>query len=462
MVWVALAVGALAALLGNYAPPEKVLAVCTLLLVAVALTSLLPFTLYLLPLAIVLSPRVSVGILAFGRSVDLRLEDLIVVILGLWWLASRRRIGTTRWTFLVPAIAYVLITTLSTSYGSLTGLVLGPRGLFYELKEVEYLLIAVAVSDLIASRRQASVLVAGLIGLSLLVQAWGWYQTVTHHYFSEQAGRAAMPFDTGVLAMGAFSMQMALLSGTLALSLSSRRLKATLWLTAVLNAFGIVLAASRAALVGLAVAAVLVAWVRGGRKVVAASVLAGTLGLTAALAVFPTSTFSERTSATLLALSRGDIQNTFGARAEFMWPAYANLWLEHPILGAGKSAVPEVTVDLLPRDTQGVSTSTTYVAVADNNYLRFMAEGGILGLATFLWLLLSIFRTALLQHRLAHDRLSTGLSLAILAILAAMTAAAWFTDLFVVVRVAGPFWLLVGLWCALCVPESGGAAEVST
>ena len=83
--------------------------------------------------------------------------------------------------------------------------------------------------------------------------------------------------------------------------------------------------------------------------------------------------------------------------------------------------------------------------IAEGQYIRELVEGGVIGASIFL---LVVCRTARIGHtclRQGQDRLTRGLGLGLLCSTAGLLAQALFTELFVVIKVITPFWLLVGL-----------------
>ena len=97
----------------------------------------------ILIVSIILSPEIIVGELggkaALGRGITLRLDDFLVLFIGLGWLAKTaiyKELGLFKWTPLnLPIIAYMLTCTFSTMMGILPGRVNPMTGFFFVLKK---------------------------------------------------------------------------------------------------------------------------------------------------------------------------------------------------------------------------------------------------------------------------------------------------------------------------------------
>jgi O-antigen ligase len=98
-------------------------------------------------------------------------------------------------------------------------------------------------------------------------------------------------------------------------------------------------------------------------------------------------------------------------------------WLKHPIIGWG----------------------VTGGGFIDGQYNRILEETGILGLLGFLWLIYSVLRYTFLSFRGSDDLFLKGLSLGMIAGIAALLGHALGSNTFIIVRIMEPFWFLVGI-----------------
>src|SRR5262249_17212653 len=107
-----------------------------------------------------LSPQLgSGGMVAEGRRVAVRSEDLLLLIAAFSWLAKtavNKELGLTLKTPLNrPILAYVAATGIATLIGYMTGTVAGYGGAFYVLKYVEYFVVYYMVVNNLDDRRRA-------------------------------------------------------------------------------------------------------------------------------------------------------------------------------------------------------------------------------------------------------------------------------------------------------------------
>jgi O-antigen ligase len=226
----------------------------------------------------------------------------------------------------------------------------------------------------------------------------------------------------GLLAMGA------LISGSLALSRAFQGARRFLLAVACLvQLAGLAVTFSRGAWVGFAVG-VLGAIILGYRRYLMAVIGVAIVAWLAAPRVFMerllfsfTNAYAQRSSAGLGRLYR--------------WDASLYHVVEHPLLGVGLGTFGGTTAYMFG-----------YWALwVDNFYLQMAAEGGLLLLVFFLWLLLRGAKGLVRGHRVASDpylkALAAGMFGAFLAIIVADAFEAdWET-----LAVAVEFWFLAGL-----------------
>jgi O-antigen ligase len=97
--------------------------------------------LILLAIAIALSPSFSAGMIEGGRVIEIRVEDILIVILGLFWIANfliSKRGKIKKPPLLLPILAWLSIGFFSILINMIFMNIEISRGLFYFLKEVEF------------------------------------------------------------------------------------------------------------------------------------------------------------------------------------------------------------------------------------------------------------------------------------------------------------------------------------
>jgi hypothetical protein len=140
----------------------------TLLLILLLLVFVCTFVwpeagLYVLIFSMLLSPEIIAGDIGgkttLGRGLTLRLEDFLLVCIGLSWFARTavdKTTGLFRKTPLnQPIAAYILACFLATLWGKFTGSVEGKSGFFFVLKYFEYMIVFFMVVNYVDTADQA-------------------------------------------------------------------------------------------------------------------------------------------------------------------------------------------------------------------------------------------------------------------------------------------------------------------
>ena len=119
--------------------------------------------LYILIFSMLLSPEFVVGETggaSLGRGVTLRIDDFLIMIIGISWLA-RMSINKELGLFLrtplnTPIAYYIIICLVSTLFGALFGRVNIKTGFFFILKYFEYMIIYFMVINHLQTRKQVT------------------------------------------------------------------------------------------------------------------------------------------------------------------------------------------------------------------------------------------------------------------------------------------------------------------
>ena len=115
---------------------------------------------------------------------------------------------------------------------------------------------------------------------------------------------------------------------------------------------------------------------------------------------------------------------SFNIRLKAQWPRAVRAFLKNPVLGTGYSSV-------------GLAT--------DNDYLRSLAESGILGLLAFLLIIIRFFKTSLPHIINFHLTLESIFILSATLALFSLLLNALFIDVFEASKIALLTWLTLGL-----------------
>jgi O-antigen ligase len=95
----------------------------------------------------------------------------------------------------------------------------------------------------------------------------------------------------------------------------------------------------------------------------------------------------------------------------------------------------------------------------DAQYPRVVAETGLIGMAAFLILLISIYRYAVKTYRNTKDTFYKGLSLGYLAGFDGLLVHGLSANTFIIVRIMEPFWFLTAMVIMIPKIESSGVSD---
>lgn len=381
----------------------------------------------LLIVAMLLSPEFALGAVS-DRAVVVRLDDLLLGVIFFTWLAKlaiNKQLGIIRSTPLnLPVIAFIIACCLSTGWGMLNATVRNPlASFFYLAKYVQYFLLFFMVANVVHDRHQVKRMVKAALFTAGCVTAYGYAQIASHG----PGYRITAPFE-GLHAepntMAGYLMLMMAVALGLALYASSP--------------------IKRALLVGLAAAMVppfLFTYSRGGylgfvgmyvtfclfsRRFQSVLWVLLALGLICAPFLVP-KTVVQRVSSTF----ETNYGHKFGQVRLSQSPAYRLLvwkhimaeWKKSPLLGLGVAGA----------------------GLVDNQYALVLGELGLLGAFTYLWVRWCLLQVAYRAYRTVQDPSMQGLSLGFLAGLVGLLIHSFGGNIFIIVRIMEPFWLLAAL-----------------
>ncbi|MBW1851403.1 MAG: hypothetical protein JRJ15_08230, partial [Deltaproteobacteria bacterium] len=139
--------------------------------------------LYILIFSMLLSPEFIVGATegaSLGRGITLRMDDFIILLIGLSWLAKmavNKNLGVFLRTPINKPIAfYLLVCLISTLLGSLFLKVDLKTGFFFVLKYFQYMFIYFMVANHLKSKRQARNYLWALLITCVIVSVIGMAQ----------------------------------------------------------------------------------------------------------------------------------------------------------------------------------------------------------------------------------------------------------------------------------------------
>ena len=401
------------------------------------------FGLYLVILSMLLSPEFAIGGggLAEGRSVVLRSEDFLLLVIAVSWLAKtamNKEIGLVLKTPLNrPIMVYIAVTAIATTLGYLTGSVRTSAGFFYVLKYVEYFFVYYMVVNNVTGREQVKRLVAIAIVTAAIVSLVGIGQIPSGERVSAPfEGETGEPNTFG----GYMLFMMALLLGV-GLETYRLRLRAGALALVALFTLPFLFTLSRASYLGLIPMMAVLALLSRRRRMMAGVFLLLIVASPAVVSLLPTpvvkrvlNTFQPEAGQASVRVGRLGLDPSTSARF-ISFQGAINGWLRRPVLGWG----------------------VTGFGFMDAQYARTLVETGLLGLAALLWLLWTVIRAGLTACRSLSDPDEHGLAVGFVAGTAGLLTHAIGSNTFIIVRIMEPFWLFAGIIVML--PMLDRAAE---
>ena len=405
--------------------------------------------LHIILLSMLLSPEIVVGGFAGvsigkpdtkGDVLVVRIEDLILTTVCLAWLARAaifKDVGLVRKTPLNgPIVAYTVTLVVATLLGTFAGNVRPLRGFFFTLKYVEYFVVYFMAVNYIQDERQLRRLLGTAVATCAISAVMGIAQIPSGE-------RVSAPFEGKYGEPNTFGGYLVfMLAVILGLALAAKTLPARLrWFAlAALTAAPLLYTLSRTSWLA-ALPMLLTLILLSPRRLIV--IVAVGCAILLGSAVFPKQVLDRYDYTFHAPEARGEFRvgsarfdTSTSARVE-SWGYGIRGWLKRPLLGYG----------------------VTGFAFMDAQYVRVLVEGGLLGLAAFLWLLWRILRTAWDTYRRTVGTRFEGLALGYIAGFAAMITHCIGANTFIIVRIMEPFWFLTGIVTILPLLHQARAAD---
>ena len=227
--------------------------------------------LYILIFSMLLSPEFIVGTTegaSLGRGVTLRVDDFLILLIGLTWIAKmavNKELGLFLRTPLNKPIAYyILICLVSTLLGSLFLKVDLKTGFFFVLKYFEYMLVYFMVVNHLKTKKQARTYLWALLITCAIVSVLGILQV-------PEGGRVSAPFEGEVgepNTFGGYLVLMISITAGLLLTTTSFRLQMIYGFLTTLFIIPLFLTGSRSSYLGIIFVALTFLWLSEKRRVV--------------------------------------------------------------------------------------------------------------------------------------------------------------------------------------------------
>jgi O-antigen ligase len=389
------------------------------------------FGIYVVTFAMLLSPEfaASGGGLSEGRSIIVRSEDFVLIVIGLAWLAKtavNKELGLVAKTPLNrPIVLYIAVNVFATLLGYLWGSVKSSAGFFYVLKYVEYFSVYYMVVNNVQDRDHARRLVIAAFLTAAIVSVVGVAQIPSGE-------RVSAPFEGEVgepNTFGGYLLLMMAIAGAVALETYRFRLRVVCLGLVALMALPFTFTLSRASYVGVPPAFLVLAWFTRQRRFMVGVVLLLLVCSPILAVALPSSvtrrvlyTFEPEKGQATVHLGRVGLDPSTSARLISVQGAVEG-WLKRPLFGYG----------------------VTGFGFMDAQYARVLVETGAVGLAAFAWLVWTVLRSSASAFRTLTAPEDRGLALGFLAGTMGLLAHAVGSNTFIIVRIMEPFWFFAGI-----------------
>jgi len=392
--------------------------------------------LYLVIFSMLLSPQFGTGggeMIAEGRRIVVRSEDVLLLVVALSWLAKtavNKELGVTVKTPLNrPILAYVATTAIATLIGYLTGTVAGVGGFFYVLKYVEYFVVYYMVVNNLVDRQQAWRFVTAAFLTAVVVSLIGMTQIPSGH-------RVSAPFegrDGEPNTFGGYLLLVMAVAGGIALETLRLRTRAIYLGLVGLMSIPFMFTLSRTSYVGLIPAAAVMAVLSSRRRAMIGALLALLVASPLVLALFPETvskrvryTFEPEHGQPTVRVGAVGLDPSTSARLISVKQAFDG-WTHRPVFGYG----------------------VTGFAFMDQQFARTLVETGLVGFAAFLALIWALLKAGVGAFRALEVPEDRGLALGFVAGAVGLLGHAIGANTFIIVRIMEPFWFFAAIVVAL-------------
>ena len=389
-----------------------------------------PTALLLIVVSMLFSPEIivggHVGKGVGGRPVTLRLEDILLIVIGFSWFLKvlmDRELAVFKWTPVNrPILCYLLVCFCSTLIGIITGEVKPIAGFFHLLKYFEYFFLFFMVVNHIDKNNQVL-----SIGIVLLLTCF----SVSIFSISQipSGARATAPFEGEIgepNTLGGYLVFMMAIVIGLILYLESLPIRLVLVGLLGCLLLGLFPTLSRASYVAAAVLPIGIILSQWRRPWVVAAAVGAILfvGLVAPTSVKERLLFtieqSKHPGQVVVGSYRIDTSTSDRIQA---WRRSIEEWRKRPVLGHGVA-------------------STWW---ADAQYVKVLVESGLLGIASFIFIMVRLWKGARWSFQQVQSSFYKGLAYGFLLGFVSLLVHAIGANTFTIVRIMEPFWLVAAL-----------------
>lgn len=391
----------------------------------------------ILAVAIALSPSFSAGEIAGGRVIEIKAEDIILLVFGFLWLLSIfafEGTGFNRPPLFLPVLGWLYISLISVLLNLVLKNILISRSFFYFLKEVEFFFMYFYIVYHIRSLRSAQLVIGLWVFLASVNVVWVIYKVQRGTRSSLEYGAGAIG-DSAVFPSGVFFLLLFIFLFSVflhyylntSISILKKIILGTLTIS---PAIGVLASGSRTSISGLVLALLLISLLYLVNKGVLRSVLV--FVLTSVLIGAISLLVYQKLPRAVGRISdfEHNIYSIQSTRFDRIWKPQLLTLSEHwpsLFLGLGKS----------------YSTLESH-----SQYIRNLLETGLIGSLAFFVLIYTVVRKALYGYLLHKDPFLNGLSSGLLVATLVMLIVSIPGEAFLVVKIAETYWFFVAITLA--------------
>ena len=429
------------AMVAQVTPTRMLVYICAVVIFVVSFIRI-DWGLYILIFSMLLSPEIiagHTGSSSLSRGVTLRLEDFLLVLIGVSWFARNavmKELGLFLKTPLnKPILFYMLTCVLSTGFGFMAGRLELKTGLLYVLKYSEYFIVFFMLVNHVRTGAQLKRFVFCLFLTAFIVSAVGILQI-------PGGGRVSAPFEGPAgepNTFGGYLLFVGMVAAGMAAKTRERKTRHLLLLLIVCMLPPFFFTQSRSSYMAFVPALLVLGFMTERRLIIVGLVSVGLLLSPLFLPSIVKNrilyTFNQPEEPGQITIGELRLDTSTSARLQ-SWQEALSDFPTHPLLGHGV-------------------TGYTFV---DAQIPRVLAETGLIGFSAFIYLLYSVFKLTLKRLRQTEDPYYKGLIMGFTAGFVGLVVHSLGTNTFILVRIMEPFWFFVGIITVLPAIEAGQPA----
>lgn len=409
----------------------------------------------LLVFSMLLSPEIGLGALSASRSLVIRYDDILLLIIFFSWFARtaifKNKPFITSTPVQKPVMLYTALCVLSTGLGVIRGDLAWKSASLYTLKYVEYFLLYFMTVNIVESEADVKKYIRYGFIVALMVTVYAYY----YYYASGVSARTSAPFEAPVgntkesepASLGGYYL---LVFGILLALVSEAgwRLALPAMGTLIFAFPAFLFTFSRASYIGFAAMIPTLLFFTKKRRLLLIGLLAA-----GGIAFMLSGEVRDRVIARVTMTYTGvyarqsfdagvagevKLEDSAASRVHSIKRTLFEKFPKHPVLGWG----------------------ITGIGLGDTQYALVLGELGILGVILFAWMIYRLYFTARFVFSAYSDPLIRALSLGFMVSLVALLFQSLGVNTFIIVRIMEPFWFIAAMLSALYLKaEKEAAAE---